>query len=67
MTKPLSKNQSITEEIRLRRLRRPHTMGSFALEGLEFTQEEIDELNMFDEQGWSNEQCIQYLIDKYKK
>lgn len=62
------KEKKIDEEtLGLRREQREQAIASFALEGITFTPDELAEMAWMDEQGFSNEERIAYLIAKFKQ
>lgn len=58
---------SAVEAPGLRYERLQQAIASAALEGIQFTAEDLAELNGFDQQSMTDEEAIAYLVNKYRQ
>lgn len=59
-TKPMTK-----EEIQRRRKNQLRFAESARLEGIEYTDKQNAMFDMFEQKGWTPEQCIEYIVKLY--
>lgn len=55
------------EEIAVRHERLRQAVASAALESIEYTPEDLAELDRFDQHGLTDEEAVAYLIEKYRQ
>jgi hypothetical protein len=67
MNKKQQAKRPTDQDIALRQERRRQAIASAALKGIEFTQDQLDDMAMFDRERMTDEECVAYLVNKYRR